>query len=72
MYASGPRNGRVVGDNLPKIRYCAGTARLRALPQQAILEREFAGTYAVGWQLDWQAARRRLNTHADSLASQGI
>ena len=65
------RRARVVGDNLGVIRYCAGTARLRALPQQALLEAALGAALAQGWQLDWQAVRRPLNAEADRLATQG-
>ena len=66
------RRARVVGDNLAVVRYGAGTAALRAQPQQAMLETALAATYARGWRLDWQAVRRRLNGEADRLATRGI
>ena len=68
----GGRRARVVGDNLAVIRYGAGTVGLRALPQQSILEGALAAVYARGWQLSWQAVRRRLNGEADRLATLGI
>ena len=69
---SGARRARVVGDNLAVIRYCAGSSRLRAVPQQALLEAELGRTIQEGWTVDWQAVRRRLNTVADALATRGI
>ena len=68
----GGRRARVVGDNLAVIRYGAGTAGLRAQPQQSLLEAALAAAYGRGWQLDWQAVRRRLNGEADRLATRGI
>ena len=61
-----------MGDNLAVIRYGAATASLRARVQQAVMEVALADTYLLGWQLDWQAVRRHLNTEADALATQGI
>ena len=43
-YGNGVGRARVVGDNLAVIRYCAGTARLRARPQQALLEEALGGS----------------------------
>ena len=68
----GPKRARVVGDNLAVIRYGAATAALRALVQHAVMEVDLAETYLLGWQLDWQAVRRHLNTEADALATQGV
>ena len=62
----------MVGDNLAVIRYCAGTARLRARPQQALLEDALAEAGTRGWTLDWQAVRRSLNTLADRHATRGV
>ena len=70
-YGEGIGRARVVGDNLAVIRYCAGTARLRARPQQALLEDALANASARGWVLDWQAVRRNLNTLADRHATRG-
>ena len=71
-YGEGAGRARVVGDNLAVIRYCAGTARLRARPQQALLEEALGGVGARGWQLDWQAVRRNLNSMADRHATRGV
>ena len=69
---AGRRSARVVGDNLAVVRYCAGTARLRRATMQAQLEPALAAVAQQGWQLTWQAVRRRLNGAADSLATQGV
>ena len=45
---------------------------MRVTPQQALLEVALAGVYARGWELEWQAVRRRLNTEADELATMGV
>ena len=72
LHAGGQKRARVVGDNLAVIRYGAGTAGMRVTPQQALLEVALAGVYTRGWDLDWQAVRRRLNTEADELATMGV
>ena len=72
VYAGGERRARVAGDNLAVIRYGAGTAGMRVTPQQALLEVALGETYTKGWDLDWQAVRRRLNTEADGLATMGV
>ena len=71
-YGVGVGRARVVGDNLAVVRYCAGTARLRARPQQALLEDALGAASARGWVLDWQAVRRNLNSLADRHATRGI
>ena len=71
-YGEGTGRARVVGDNLAVVRYCAGTARLRARPQQALLEDALANASARGWVLDWQAVRRNLNSLADRHATRGV
>ena len=71
-YGEGAGRARVVGDNLAVVRYCAGTARLRARPQQALLEDALGNAGARGWVLDWQAVRRNLNSMADRHATRGI
>ena len=70
--APSQRVARIVGDNLAVIRYGAGTARLRRLHIQAHLEQGLASTLISGWQLTWQAVRRRLNSAADFWATQGV
>ena len=65
------RRARVVGDNLGVVRYGAGTARLRAQAQHAVLEEAFSAVLSQGWQLDRQAVRRHLNREADRLAMAG-
>ena len=71
-YGKSAGRARVVGDNLAVVRYCAGSARLRARPQQALLEEALGGAGARGWLLDWQAVRRNLNSMADRHATRGI
>ena len=71
-YGEAAGRARVVGDNLAVVRYCAGTARLRAGPQQALLEDALGEICGRGWQLDWQAVRRHLNTLADRHSTRGI
>ena len=66
------RTARVVGDNLAVVRHGAGTARLRRVSMHSHLERALDDAYAAGWTLTWQAVRRRLNSAADTLATQGI
>ena len=66
------RAARVVGDNLAVVRYCAGSARLRRPELQAHLEVGLGEVLAGGWRLRWQAVRRRLNTAADGLATEGL
>ena len=63
---------RIVGDNLAVIRYGVGTARLRRLHLQAHLEQGLGNALTNGWQLTWQAVRRRLNTAAYFWATQGV
>eukprot|EP00959_Pyramimonas_sp_CCMP1952_P405508 8499003-Pyramimonas_sp.AAC.1 len=36
------------------------------------MESALAQAKSIGWVLSWQAARRRLNKAADSLATQGV
>ena len=60
-----------MGDNLAVIRYCAGAARLKRVNMQAHLEPNLAAVLARGWQLTWQAVRRRLNQAADTFATAG-
>ena len=71
-YGGGVGRARVVGDNLAVVRYCAGTARLSARPQQALLENALGSAVARGWMLDWQAVRRNMNSMADRHATRGI
>ena len=66
------RAARIVGDNLAVVRYCAGTARLRRPSMQSQLEASLQVLLERGWQLTWQAVRRRLNASADALATQGV
>ena len=66
------RAARVVGDNLGVVRYCGGTARLQRIQMQAHLEPSLAMVLSQGWQLSWQAVRRRLNQEADASATNGL
>ena len=68
----GRRAARIVGDNLAVIRYCAGNARMRRPYLQAQLELGLRNALQQGWQLTWQAVRRRLNRAADALATEGL
>ena len=53
-------------------RYCAGTGRLRHPAMQAHLDGPLDAAAELGWRLDWQAVRRRLNEAADGLAGLGL
>ena len=65
------RSARILGDNTGVVRYGAGTARLRRPEMQAHLDAPIASAAEAGWQLSWQAVRRRLNAGADELAGEG-
>ena len=65
-------SARVVGDNLGAIRYGAGNSRFRRLPLFAQMEHALRQSYLEGWDLTWQAVRRRFNQAADALATTGI
>ncbi|CAK0854587.1 unnamed protein product, partial [Prorocentrum cordatum] len=66
------RRARVAGDNTAAIRYGAGTGRFRRLELQAEIEEGLAPLAAEGWVLEFQAVRRRLNSGADALATEGV
>ena len=68
---AGPRSARVVGDNLPVVRFGAASGRLRRVPQHAPLAETLGAVLAAGWQLTWNGVRRRYNEGADSLATLG-
>ena len=63
---------RVVGDNLPVIRYGANTGRLRRHSHQSLLEDGLTPLALTGWRLLWQGVRRRFNQGADSIATLGV
>ena len=65
------RAARILGDNTGVVRYGAGTARLCRPEMQAHLDLPLASAAESGWQLSWQAVRRRLNAGADALAGEG-
>ena len=66
------RAARVVGNSPAVVRYCAQVGRLRLPALQALLEGPLCDAYAMGWQLEWLALRRMLNTEADALATDGV
>ena len=66
------RRARVLGDNVPAIRYGAGTGRFRRLQIQTHLEGGLRPLAEEGWVLEFQAVRRRLNQGADALATDGV
>ena len=67
-----PRAVRVVGDNLPVVRFGAAAGRLRRVPQHAPLAETLGAVLAAGWRLTWNGVRRRFNEGADSLATLGV
>ena len=66
-----PCRVRIIGDNLPVIRYCAGTARLRRPGLHRILDEELALVAGAGWHIEWVAVWRRFNARADEAATDG-
>ena len=67
-----PLSVRVVGDNLPVVRFGASTGRLRNLRHSAPLADHLGAALSVGWRLSWNGVRRRFNGGADSLATLGV
>jgi len=67
-----PRAARIVGDNLPVVRYGASSGRLRNIRHVAALADQLGSTLAAGWRLTWNGVRRRFNKGADSLATLGV
>ena len=66
------RAARVVGDNLPVIRYGASSGRLRRHSHQSLLEDGLTPLALMGWRLLWQGVRRRFNQGADAVATLGV
>ena len=66
------RAARVVGDNLPVLRYGAGAGRLRRPATYAAIAGPLAALTADGWTLDWTAVRRRLDKAADAGATTAV
>ena len=62
---------RIIGGNLPIIRYCAGTGRIRRPGLHHILDEELALAAGPGWHIEWVAVWRRFNTKADEAATNG-
>ena len=62
----------VLGDNLPIVRYGAGTGRLRRQELDGLLAQPVAQLLAVGVDIDWVPFRRRFNTAADEVATSAV
>ena len=67
-----PKAVRIVGDNLPVVRFGASTGRLRNLRHSASLSAQLGSTLSAGWRLTWNGVRRQFNKGADSLATLGV
>ena len=65
------RAARMVGDNLPVVRFGANNARLRRTRMHMQLEDSIASILDQGWKLQWYAVPRRLNEEANRLAREG-
>ena len=68
----GERRVWISGDNLAVVRHCAARGRLSRPCAQAVLEPVLARLAAGGWQVAWQAIRRRSNMAADGEATAGV
>ena len=68
----GVRRARISGDNLAIVRYCAHQGRLLRPGTQALLGDALTNLCEGGWQVAWQAVRRRLNMAADAAATEGV
>jgi hypothetical protein len=66
------RRARITGDNLQVIRYAAGVSRFARPYLQAPLDAGLQALARLGFQVQWQAVRRRLNTAADSVATAAL
>ena len=66
------RRVRASGDNLAVVRYCAAQGRLRRPAMQAVVEPGLAALSRGGWDVAWQAVRRRLNVAADAAATEAV
>ena len=63
------RRARIVGDNPQVVRYGAAQARLRVLARQEPIDEGLEHAARLGWDLEWQLVRRRLNDEAHQCAS---
>ena len=61
-----------LGDNLPVVRYGAGTGRLRRQELDGLLAQPVAQLLAIGVDIDWVPVRRRFNTAADEVATSAV
>ena len=66
------RVARVTGDNLQVIRYAAGVSRFARPYLQAPLDAGLQALALLGFQVQWQAVRRRLNSAADAVATAAL
>ena len=66
------RFARVVGDNLAVVRFAACSGRLHDWHLQGLLEEPLASLAALGWAVEWLAARRRFNQAADAEATAAV
>jgi hypothetical protein len=66
------RQASVAGDNLPVVRYCAGTSRLHSPALHEHLDQGLADLAVEGWDVTWVAVRRRLNRAADACATAAL
>ena len=62
---------RISGDNLAVVRFCASHGRLTRPHLHGPLDAPLNAVTWAGWQIDWNAVRRRFNRAADSLAMIG-
>ena len=62
------RTARIIGDNIPVIRYGASQGRLRNLDQAGLLEGPLTQAALQGWELSWPPVHRELNDAADFFA----
>jgi hypothetical protein len=70
--AADRRQASIAGDNLPVIRYCAGTSRLHNPDLHEHLDQGLADLAVEGWDVTWVAVRRRLNRAADACATAAL
>ena len=64
----GARIARVSGDNLAVVRYCNSQGGLMQ-HLQAILDGPVTALAVAGWDVEWQAVRRKWNVAADAAAT---
>ena len=63
---------RIAGDNLPIVRFCNGTGRLRNPTDALIIEGPLSRLSLLGKATEWFAVRRRFNKAADALATEAV